>query len=303
VIGFCKLVSKANDQEFNARLGEFLDIEEFARFMAVTTWLSTIDSILGPGQNYLVYLHPKTEKFNFIAWDLDHSFGQFGMIGSQDQRENLSITRPWQGENHFLERIFKSESFKKAYLARMQEFSNTLFIPDRFVRQVDEVAAALRPAVQEESQNKLDRFDKLTKGESVSFDAPGLPGGPAGNVKGIKAFVTARAAFVRAQLAGKSEGEPLMGGILGGRGPGGPGGPPGPGMFMGGPVLKALDQNADGEVTQEEFSKTFTKWFKEWNSDGSGSLTEDQLRAGMNRDLSPFGRGGPGPFRAPEPSK
>ena len=58
------------------------DLDEFARFMAVTVWLSTMDSILGMGQNFYVYLDPKTHKFQFMPWDLDHSFGQFGMKGS-----------------------------------------------------------------------------------------------------------------------------------------------------------------------------------------------------------------------------
>src|SRR2546430_9931967 len=52
---------------------------------------SDLDSILGPGQNYYAYLRPGTQKFQFIPWDLDHSFGQFGMMGSQEQRENLDI--------------------------------------------------------------------------------------------------------------------------------------------------------------------------------------------------------------------
>jgi spore coat protein CotH len=114
IIAFCKLVTKADDAEFAARLGEYLDLDEFARFMAVTVWLSTMDSILGMGQNFYVYLHPKTHKFQFMPWDLDHSFGQFGMTGSQEQRENLSIHRPWRGEVRFLERVFKAEGVQKA---------------------------------------------------------------------------------------------------------------------------------------------------------------------------------------------
>jgi hypothetical protein len=50
-----------------------------------------------------------------------------------------------------LERAFKVDAFKKLYLARMQEFSDTLFKPERFQKQVDELAAAIRPAVKEES--------------------------------------------------------------------------------------------------------------------------------------------------------
>jgi spore coat protein H len=334
VIEFSKLVTNAPDDEFAAKLGDYLDLDEFARFMAVTVWLSTIDSILAIGQNYYVYLHPKTHKFQFMPWDLDHSFGQFFMIGGQEQRENLSIHKPWQGSNRFLERVFKVEAFKKLYLAKMDEFSKSIFQPERFHKQVDEIAAAIRTAVQDESPTKLASFDKAVSGEPVQpagfgdqllGPPPGRgegpdgprPGGPGGfpfqSAKPIKGFVKARAQSVQDQLSGKSKGETLdQYGFGGGRGPGGPGGmgaggpdnrggrgggPGGPGemrpgMFLGGPFMTALDSSKDGEITRDEFVQGFAKWFDAWNTDKSGALSDDQLRKGIDQDLSPF-RGGP----------
>jgi len=323
VIEFARLVTHAGDAEFAAKLGEYLDLDEFARFMAVTVWLSTMDSILGPGQNYYLYLHPATHQFQFIPWDLDHSFGQFPLIGSQTQRENLSLDRPWQGDKRFLERVFNAPAFKQLYLARLAEFSKTIFRPERIHQLVDEIAAAIRPAVQQESEFKLARFDRVVAGEPVEpagFGEPrgeprpnraeggegprfGRPGGPGGfmqPVKPIKGFVTARAPSVLAQLAGQSKGQTLAPFGFGPGGPGDPGGPGrpgrpggfGPGAFVGRAFLSAMDTNQDEVITREEFSQGFAKWFDTWSTDKNGALTEEQLRAGLNRDLSPF-RGGP----------
>lgn len=176
VISFCKLVTHATDTDFEKELGNYLDLDEFARFMAVTVWLSTLDSILMIGQNFYVCLHPETGLFQFIPWDLDHSFGQFPMGGTQEQRENLDIHHPWMGENRFLERVFKVAKFKQLYLSHMRRFSETLFQPERFHDQVDQIALAIRPAVADESEEKLKRFDKVVAGEAVGR-AP-LPGGP-----------------------------------------------------------------------------------------------------------------------------
>ena len=348
IIGFCKLVTKADDAEFAAKLGEYIDLNEFARFMAVTVWLSTMDSILGMGQNFYVYLHPKTHKFQFMPWDLDHSFGQFGMTGSQEQRENLSIHKPWRGEVRFLERVFNVEAFKKLYLAKLDEFNKTIFKPERFLKQVDEIAAAIRPAVVEESEEKLARFDKVVAGESVEparfggfgggrpggdgqrtgrNEGGGGPrpgqggggegprfGGPGGFMqpaKPIKGFVKARAQSVIDQVAGRLEGETLSGfgpggpgrgGGPGGRGgPGGPGGPGGfgPGMFLGRVIMETLDNNKDNEVSKQEFIDGFDKWFKSWDTDNSSSLDDVKLRAGINKDLSPFRGDGPPGFGPP----
>lgn len=306
VIDFSRLVTKADDTEFSARLDGFLDLEEFARYMAVTVWLSTMDSLLALGQNYYVYLNPKSFKFEFLPWDLDHSFGQFPMVGTQEQRENLSIHKPWRGENRFLERVFKVEAFKKLYLARLDEFSRTLFKPQRFQNQVDQIAAAIRPAIVEESENRLARFDKVVSGESVKPE--GFGGGPGGfmqSVKPIKGFVTARAQSVVDQLAAKSEGQTV--GDFGFGGPGGPGGRGGPGgfgpgMFLGGAFMTALDVNKDGTISRVEFTDGFSVWFAKWNTDKSGLLTAEQLRSGINQDLAPF-RGGPPGFGSGPPGE
>jgi spore coat protein H len=296
VIEFSRFFTKASDEEFAARLGEFLDLDEFARYMAVTTWLSTLDSILGMGQNFYVYLDPKTNKFQFLPWDLDHSFGQFGMGGDQAQREELSINQPWRGNVHFLERVYKVEAFKKLYLAKFQEFNKTIFVPQRFLKQVDEFGAALRPAVKEESAAMLERFDKVVAGEAV---APNRGrGGFGAGVKPIKGFVVGRAASVTAQTEGKSQGVTLNGG---GRGPGGGG----PGNMLAPAFMTSMDTNKDGDLSREEFAAGFDRWFTAWNTDKSGTLTEEQLRLGLGREFTPqrnnrgffgiFGGGGNAP--------
>jgi spore coat protein CotH len=281
VIEMSRFVTKASDEEFAARLGDYLDLDEFARYMAVTTYLSTLDSILSMGQNFYVYLDPKTNKFQFLPWDLDHSFGQFGMGGDQSQREQLSINHPWRGDVHFLERVFKVDAFKKIYLDRFKEFSKTIFLPDRFIKQVDEFGAALRPAVKEESAAMLERFDKVVAGEAVSPNRPGGGrGGFGGGVKPIKGFVVGRSASVIAQTQGKSEGISLNGGER--RGPGF-----GPAQMLSPAFMNAMDSNKDGEISHDEFAAGFTKWFTAWNTDKSGTMTEDELRAGLNKEFTP----------------
>lgn len=114
------------------------------------------------------------------------------------------------------------------------------------------------------------------------------------------------------QLAGKSEGQELSagfgpgGGGPGGRRGGGPGGPGGfgPGNFLGRGFMTALDADKNGELTKAEFIEGFDKWFAAWNTDKSGALTDEQLRAGINQDLAPFRGGGPpgGPVIAPLPN-
>ena len=199
VIDFCKFVTSADDEQFAAKIGDYVDLDEFARFMAVTVWLTDMDSILDNGQNFYVYLNPQTQKFSFIAWDQDHSFGQFGRGGSTTQRRNFTIFRP-SNSNPFLVRAFAVPEFRSLYLAKMAEFSKTIFLPERIIAQVNEIAPVIRPAIQEESATTAKWFDTVVSDKTEDNYS-----------ETIKGFVKARAQSVNDQLAGKSQGSTLGG--------------------------------------------------------------------------------------------
>jgi hypothetical protein len=128
--------------------------------------------------------------------------------------------------------------------------------------------------------------------------------------KPIKGFVTARAASVNEQLAGKSQGETIP--EFGFGGPGGPGGPGGrgggrrgpggpgfgPGTFVGPSFLAALDTDKNEAVSREEFTRGFARWFTAWKEPQSETLSEERLRDGISRDLAPAMPPG-GPDRPP----
>jgi hypothetical protein len=183
VIDFCRFVTTAGDAEFAARLGEHVDLEAFARYAAVLVWLANTDSLLANGQNYYVYLHPQTHRLSFVPWDQDGSFGNFGRFRGL-RSESLDVSAPWQGTNRFLKRVFGVEAFRTLYLTKLDEFSRTLFTPDRFAAQMAEIAPAIREAIAEESASKLSAFDAAVAGST-----------------GIVPFTRARAANVTRQLA------------------------------------------------------------------------------------------------------
>ena len=67
VIAFARLVSKTADEDFAAELENYLDVDQFLRFLAVNTLLCNLDSFLGNTQNHYVYLEPESDRFQFPA--------------------------------------------------------------------------------------------------------------------------------------------------------------------------------------------------------------------------------------------
>ena len=177
LIALGRLVSGAPDAEFAEKIGDFVDFDDFARYLAVLVWLSNHDSLLENGQNFYTYLHPVTNRMHFIAWDQDFSFGN-GRYNA-----GWSIYRPWSGNHRFLSRLYTVDAFRTKYLARVAEFSERLFVADRFRQQVGEIGPAIRPSVEREGTQWLAGLDAVVNGRS-----------------GIVPFVVSRAAVVKAEI-------------------------------------------------------------------------------------------------------
>lgn len=284
LIDFCKLVSHAPDAEFAARLAEFVDLDEAARFLAVSVWIGDLDGLLTTGQNFYLLLEPSSNRFLFVPWDKDHTFGSW-IAGEPADREQHSILEPWEGRKLLLERVFQVEAFRARYLAALTEFSTAHARPEQIEARVQSLAQAIRPAVQEEGAQKLSRFDAVAAGKLL----PGALFGFGKPSSTILPFVKARARSVQAQLAGQTDDAFVMGK---GR-PGKPADRPEfkPEEMIEPALFKALDQDKSGTLSRGEFTAGFAAWFALWDTDKDGLVTEDQARKGLNRALpfSPFG--------------
>lgn len=280
VTDLCRLVTQADDKEFNSRIGDMIDIPEFARYMAVLVYLSDLDGILGPGQNLYLFLHPETKKFVFIPWDQDHSWGQFDRA-SRDQRNKLSIHQPWQGDKRFFERIFQVESFKKAYLGHLGEFSKSIFSPERIAQQVDEIATVLRPIVKEEPVPLLERFELAVAGKMIPPVRRGMFN--IGEIMPIKPFAQVRLQSITDQLAGKSEGLKLGGGF---GMPGRTSGRSELGSVVSTPLYRLLASEKQTALTQAEVTQGLERLFQAWDTEKKGKLGFVPVKAGIEKSFT-----------------
>lgn len=206
LIEFARLATHASDEEFAARLADFLDLARFTRYLACEVLLSNYDSFLANGQNFYIYLDPDSNKFGFIPWDLDLSWGGFFLLGTTEEREQASIMRPWVGRNRFLERVFRVKAFRDQYRAQLEELLARQFVPERLQRRVDEMAAAVRDPVAAESQFRYGKFLEATSSKRRPERSEEENHGANRPAHQLKRFIDARAKSVRDQLDGKSRG-------------------------------------------------------------------------------------------------
>lgn len=205
VIELARLVTSTTDAAFAAQIGDFLDLDEFARFLAGEVLLSNYDSILADGQNFYMYLDPRSNKFGFIPWDLDAAWGDF-WLATKPEFERASIWHPWVGENRFLERVMAAEEFRRLYRAHLEDFLTRLFVPLRLHRRIDELAAVIRDPLAAESAFRLNKFEQAVGLKPVKPSPGETPDGVNRPAHELKRFVEARAKSVREQLDGKTKG-------------------------------------------------------------------------------------------------
>ena len=249
LIAFTKLISQGSDEEFAAQIGEFLDVEAFLRFIAANALLSNLDSYLGFGHNYYLYLVPDSNQFVFIPWDLDLSLATWPAVGTPEQLVDLSIRHPHAGEDKLLDRLLAIPAHQERYMKFIQELFETNFNKDRLLSTLSEIENTLKEPMALETKAVAARRENRSGGAGAGGTGPGGagPGGRGGFGNGQfgaslppRKFIDRRIASVTAQLTGKSKGfEPRPFNAGGpGRPAGGGGAIPGVGPVPGLPPKK-----------------------------------------------------------------
>jgi spore coat protein CotH len=78
LIAFLKFINESDDATFAAKLGDHLEIDAFATYLASQELVANFDDIDGPGNNSYLRYDEKTKRFTIVPWDQNLSFGSMG---------------------------------------------------------------------------------------------------------------------------------------------------------------------------------------------------------------------------------
>lgn len=210
VIEFARVVNQADDREFEATIETLLDVDRFVRFLACQVLLGNLDSFLGTGHNYYLYLDDATDRFVFLPWDLDLGFGGFFMAGSVEELADLSLEHPHQGNNRLIDRLLQNPARREAYLVAVRDLVSRVFHPAGLgvvAAQWEQFVAPVR----EREVAAMEARGESPEGMFGMWRQSGLP---------PSRFIELRTQSVLAQLAGTAEGYVPRSGWGGGRGGG-----------------------------------------------------------------------------------
>ena len=208
VIEFSKLIHQSDFDEFEERYEEYLDVDQYLRFLACNVIVCNLDSFLGGSQNHYIYLDPESNKFQFLPWDMDHSFGAFHMMGDPNARRRLSIDRPVTDNPPIIDRVLQVSGNKEKYHAYIEEYINTIFDESVMLKKIESIGSFVRPMVNLNGSDAESKFDQVLADNPSMFEQHPL-----------KYFVKVRHESIRAQLDGSSLGQSVGFGVLPDLGP------------------------------------------------------------------------------------
>lgn len=75
LIDFLQWINESSDATFAAELGDHLDVDAFATYLAFQELVDNFDDIDGPGNNSYLSYDPDTGLMTVVNWDLNLAFG------------------------------------------------------------------------------------------------------------------------------------------------------------------------------------------------------------------------------------
>jgi len=136
VMEFARLVSQPDVGVFRSRIGTYLDVDEFLRFIAVNALIVNNDSYLRGGHNFYLYLDPKDDKFRFIPWDQDLSLGSRGGRGGAFGPQ-IDVMRPFTGDQPLIYWLLDDPAIAAQYRGIVRELGTSVFTAAELLKMVD----------------------------------------------------------------------------------------------------------------------------------------------------------------------
>lgn len=179
-IAFVKLLNRASDDEFARRVGDYLDVDAFLRFLACEVVLVNTDSPLAMNHNYWMTVHPGTQKVVWVPWDMNMAFAGFKPSDADLSLHNPAVA----GVFPLAERILAIKEMVAKYDQVVREIVTTNFTVARINQQIAAIESVIGDAAAAEPS-------------AIVSKAPPL-----------RQFVVDRVQAVTEQLEGRRRGTP-----------------------------------------------------------------------------------------------
>lgn len=221
IIEFAKLIDEATDEEFDKRIGDFINTDDLLRYLAANSLTSNVTGMSTIGTNDHLCLDADG-RFHIVANQMETALGGSILSGSPDELTNLRVLQPYAGECKLFDRLLANKDYRNRYLRIVRESVNTFFAPKKMNRLIAALAEATVTSRDRETKAAAERLRKMMQafGAGGGFGPPPGTGGMGPPPIDPRTFIAKRNDSIRKQLEGSEPGFtpriPNLGGFGGG---------------------------------------------------------------------------------------
>ncbi|HNB80812.1 MAG TPA: CotH kinase family protein, partial [Chitinophagaceae bacterium] len=192
LISLIDIINNTPVNTLHTALDSKLNTARFVKHWAAMDLFSSLDSYIGSGHNYYIYHDTISDRFEWIAWDNNESFGSFKNSLSEAQLLNLDmyyLSQPTNRPlcNQMLTNPVYHAMYNDAFCALQQEWNNAILGPS-----MDSLHAKIQSSVYADTK-KFYSNGAFDSSLNYTINSSG-PGGIA--VFGLKSFITSRNAAI-----------------------------------------------------------------------------------------------------------
>ena len=189
LIGLIEFINTASDQDFETQLQDHLDLTHYLQSAALDNLFSNLDTYTLSARNYYLYHNMTTNRWQWIKWDSNETFGSYAFGVPGDMTE-LDLAFDGGNEDRpLLERIMASDVLREAYYAEMCWLRENWFNSDFIEPRLDELKALVQSAVYADD-------NKMYSNNQFENNFTSNQGGMGGTLYGLKPFVQDRGDFI-----------------------------------------------------------------------------------------------------------
>ena len=192
-----------NSSEIEDSLPEVLDTDRVLWYFALCNIFVNLDSYIFSSHNYFVYNDPADNRFDFLLWDVNESFGVFppNLPFSKTSFPPIDLNAP--NRTPLLKKMLINPYFQSVYFAHYRTILRESFCVDSISRLIEEIKPVIDTYVQKDPM-KLYTYQDFEN--NINDDVS------VGNriVPGLLSFVEARNEYLT-NLADLTKAEPIIG--------------------------------------------------------------------------------------------
>ena len=198
IISLIDYINNSSDADFEYFFSSTFIDTNLLKSIALDNLFSNLDSYLNSARNYYIYHNMNTNKWEWIKWDANETFGLYnGGPGAGNLTElapnYIGATRP------LLQRIFENEALYTQYQIELCKLMNNFFNSTYMDAKADEIKVLIQSAVYADGNKQYSsaQFDS-----NIENDITISGGGPGGmqTIYGIKSFVADRSDYLSGQI-------------------------------------------------------------------------------------------------------